>query len=268
MINFKKESITPAHISGFIAFLLFFILAIFSIGLAVFPFVIFLLLCAAAPFMSRFGFFLPVISRGNSGENSVALTFDDGPDPLTTPALLELLSRYSVMAVFFVTGEKASRYPELIRDILSHGHSIGNHSYSHDHLLMLRSTKRLLNEIKATQEILSKFNVKTYAFRPPVGITNPRLQPVLKSLKMHCITYSCQAYDKGNKSIERLAGKILRKVKPDDIILLHDVRTYDESTMKYWINEIELLLKGIKAKGLEIISLSEITGIDIMRIEK
>ncbi len=268
MINFKKGSITPAHISGLIAFLLFFILAFFSIRLAVLPIAIFLLLCAAAPFISGFGFFLPVISRGNSGKNSVALTFDDGPDPLTTPALLELLSRYSVKAVFFVTGEKASRYPELIRDILSHGHSIGNHSYSHDHLLMLRSTKRLLNEIKATQEILNKFNINTFAFRPPVGITNPRLRPVLRSLKMHCITYSCQAYDKGNKRIERLAEKILRKVKPYDIILLHDVRPYDNSAIKYWVKEIELLLKGVKAKGLDIVSLSEITGIDIMRIEK
>ena len=99
--------------------------------------------CQLKIFLPGFGFYLPIVSRGESKLNAVALTFDDGPDPLVTPQVLQLLLKHQVTATFFVTGKKAAKHPELIKEILRHGHSIGNHSYIHDNLLMFRRKKPL-----------------------------------------------------------------------------------------------------------------------------
>ncbi len=147
------------------------ILAMFSVLLCVLPLSVFVICCLAAPFFPRFGFYLPVISQGSTGKNMVALTFDDGPDPETTPLLLELLAQYAVTATFFVIGEKVHKHPGLMREIIAGGHSVGNHSYHHDVLLMLRSSKKIANEICMGQQALSKCGIKPLIFRPPVGIT-------------------------------------------------------------------------------------------------
>ena len=104
------------------------------------PLGIFMVLCMAAPFIPTCSFFLPVISRGTCSRKAVALTFDDGPDPLTTPELLRLLKKHRVSATFFVTGHRVVRYPQLTKDIIAQGHSLANHSFHHDMLGAFRST--------------------------------------------------------------------------------------------------------------------------------
>ena len=103
-----KLTFTVAVKTGLVAILLATILIIVDGWLAVIPLAGFFLLCLAAPFFPRFGFYLPVICKGASGKKAVAITFDDGPDPLTTPLLLELLLKRQIEATFFVTGKKAA----------------------------------------------------------------------------------------------------------------------------------------------------------------
>ena len=126
------------------------------------PLALFLLICLAAPFFPRSSFFLPVIWKGRPGSKGIALTFDDGPFPASTPIILELLARYRLPATFFVVGERAATHPELIAEILSQGHTIGNHSLTHDNLLMVRDCATLSRDIGQTQEILGQLGV-----RPP-----------------------------------------------------------------------------------------------------
>ncbi len=218
-----REAPSPAVIAGATAFLLAGLLMLIRPALAMIPLALFVLACMVAPFLPGFGFFLPVISRGKKEGGSVALTFDDGPDPEISPRLMELLRCHGAPATFFVTGAKAERYPELIRGILSHGHTIGNHSYHHDPLLMLRSRATLRKEIALAQDVLAAYGIRPLIFRPPVGITNPKLPGVLKELGMDCVNFGCRAFDRGNRRIESLAKIVLRKVRPGDIILLHDV---------------------------------------------
>ena len=123
--------LSPAAIVGFAAFHVYAALLLIDSRLAPLPLLAFLLACAIAPFMPGLGFYLPIVSSGKRGERGVALTFDDGPDPEITPRLLDLLDSHGVCATFFVTGERAARHPDIIREILSRGHSIGNHSFSH-----------------------------------------------------------------------------------------------------------------------------------------
>jgi peptidoglycan-N-acetylglucosamine deacetylase len=239
-------------------------LSFLDVRLSLIPLGVFLLSCIVVPFFPRFSFFLPVINRGISGQKVVALTLDDGPDPLSTPELLRLLSKHGAKATFFVTGKRASAHPELIKEILRQGHAVGNHTYSHDCLFALRSTGRMLKEIESTRNILTGFGLRCLAFRPPVGIASPRLRKVLRGRDELVVGFSCRACDGGNRWISRLSAKILKRVRPDDIVLLHDLRPKDARLLPLWLQEVESLLTGLKAKGLTVLPLSEIIGRPIM----
>lgn len=241
------------------AFLLF-----IDVRLSLIPLFGFVLLCLVAPFFPRFSFFLPIISRGISGKNVIALTFDDGPDPVSTPLLLRLLSKYQVKATFFVNGRKAARHPELIEAILQQGHLIGNHSFNHDNLISLKSFQVIVNEIKSTEMVLYNFGIRPIAFRPPAGITSPRLRKALSRSDVYIVNFSCRAFDCGNRWIENISRNILKRIRPDDIVLLHDIRQKNERLTLYWLNEIELILMGLKDKGLSVLPLSEIIGKPVM----
>jgi peptidoglycan/xylan/chitin deacetylase (PgdA/CDA1 family) len=263
-VDSERSSLSIAERVGLVSFLIAILLLFFGVWLSIIPLAGFLLLCIAAPFFPRFGFYLPVISRGRSGKKAVALTFDDGPDPFSTPDLLRLLSKHNMKATFFVTGRKASDHPELVKEIVLQGHSIGNHTNTHDNLVLFRSHKRLLQEIASTQYVLGELGIICRAFRPPVGITGPRLRRALKQLGLDNINFSCRAFDGGNRWITNLSKKILKRIRPDDIVLLHDARPKNKALFSYWLNEIELILSGIEAKGLTVLPLSEVIGRPVM----
>jgi len=256
--------LSPAHIAGFAAFHLYVILLFVDTRTAPLPLLAFLLACAVAPFLPRIGFFLPIVGRGKPGEKGVALTFDDGPDPEVTPLLLDLLDLHSVSATFFVTGERAARHPSILRDILSRGHTIGNHSYHHFPFLMLKGIRTLRQEIESTQSCLAGFGILPLAFRPPAGITNPLLRRVLLEQGMYCVNYSCRAVDIGNRRIGRLSEKVLKAVSRGDIIALHDIAPRHAGTESL-MAEFDALLGGLKEKGLEIVPLDRLTGREVMR---
>ena len=229
---------------------------------------LYILLCVLACFFPQTNFFLPVINRGNTGKNMVALTFDDGPSELITKQILDLLDKYSVKATFFVSGVNALRHPEIIRDIIIRGHAVGNHSYSHNPFLMLKSYRTLYREITEAQKVLQEMGIEALAFRPPVGIVNPKLPSVLDKLGMYCITFNCRAFDAGNFRVKDISKKVLKKVKADDIILLHDVPARQKKNNAVFLSEIDILLDGIVSKGLTIVPLSVLINKEIMIIKK
>jgi peptidoglycan/xylan/chitin deacetylase (PgdA/CDA1 family) len=253
-----------AHRAGFCAFAAAVFLYFIAPGLSALPLILFVILCFGAPFLPRLSFFLPVICRGKTGKKAVSLTFDDGPDPVTTPALLKCLSRHNVKAAFFVTGQRASAHPELIRDILAQGHEIGNHTYHHDNLVMLKSPRRLMTEVRSAQRVLHQFGIVPRAFRPPVGITNPRLGRVLYQLGMINVNFSCRACDGGNRFIQNLSKRILKKIKWDDVIVLHDKRPPGTESLSLWLSEIDAILDGIQDKGFVVLPLSRLIDQPVM----
>jgi len=250
-----KKTFSLAEKTGITTLLLGFLLFFVHPTLAIALLLLFLLLCIGAPFFPGFGFYLPIISRGKPGINGVALTFDDGPSPESTPILLDLLAQYGLQATFFVVGEKAAAHPELIQKILAQGHTIGNHSLKHDPLLMLRSAKALQADIHTTQKIIKESGITPLIFRPPAGISNPRLGKVLAQEGLIAVTYSCRAFDRGNRSINNLAEKILKRLQPGDIIMLHDLPPNQEELADYWWQELDhlfgILLKKFTVDTLE-----------------
>jgi peptidoglycan/xylan/chitin deacetylase (PgdA/CDA1 family) len=257
MLQFKAGRI------GCVAFFAAAFLVWLDLRLAVIPLGVFVILCIAASFIPSSSFFLPVISRGACCRKAVALTFDDGPDPLTTPVLLKLLKKYRAVGTFFVTGHRVVRYPQLTDQILAHGHSLANHSFHHDVLSAFRSTQTMRQEIEATQHVLKDFGIVALAYRPPMGITSPQLRRIMQEQGMFVVNFSRKAWDGGNRRIRNLSRRILRHIRPNDILLLHDNLPHS-SLLSMWTYEMDLVLRGILEKGLEIIPLTDLIGRQVM----
>lgn len=155
--------------------------------------------------------------------NAIALTFDDGPDPDTTPRILSILNDAGVTATFFLIGEKAEKYPDLVRQIAREGHGIGNHSFSHRKDIGFFGTDRLREDIgKANRVLELNLGRPVPLFRPPFGVTNPRYAKVLTALGLRSIGWSLRSYDTVIKNEEKLAARLRNKVRGSHIVLLHD----------------------------------------------
>lgn len=259
-----KNKISPAQITGIL--LLSLAAAVFFISPLAAALIAFLyiFLCVLGCFFPQTNFLFPVISRGGSGKNYVALTFDDGPSEPITKKILDLLDTYNAQATFFVSGVNAKRHPEIIREIITRGHTIGNHSYSHNPFLMLKGYRAIKREIIQAKEILKEMGVEALAFRPPVGIINPGLGKILDELGMVCITFNRRAGDAGNFFVKNISRIILNNIKPDDIILLHDVPSGNPQNDEIFLSEAEKILAGISARGLTVVPLSDLIKREIM----
>lgn len=227
------------------------------------PLALFLACVAIAPAFSRLEFFLPTLSRGDRSRPEVAITFDDGPDPRTLPALLELLTEFQAPATFFVVGNQVEANPSLVTQLLERGHEVGNHSQTHDPMLMLRSMSRLRREVQGCQDQLIALGAKPTVFRPPVGITNSRLPLILRELALTCVTFNVRPLDFGNLRIKHLSHRVLRNVAAGDIILLHD-RWPHEGPFDEWLSELRLILSGLAQRGLRVAPLSRVINQPIM----
>ncbi len=244
-----KEKWSQAEKLGMFSFGCALLLLFVSVKLALLVLILFLCCCMIAPFVPGWGFFQKVINKGSSTCAGVVLSFDDGPSPETTPMILDLLDRYGYKAIFFVIGEKAEKYPELIDAIVKKGHDIGNHSWKHDSFLMLRSRQSLLQDLAKTQQLLESYGIQPRFFRPPAGITNPRLRAVLVKLNLQLLTFSCRGYDGGNKKISNLSKRLLKKIAPGDIILLHDSPPQGQNRVADLHKELEMFFVGLNRRG-------------------
>jgi len=154
---------------------------------------------------------------------AVALTFDDGPDPVDTPRLLDLLREKGVKATFFVVGKRAEKYPEIVRRASEEGHLIANHTWSHPNLFCFLTPRRLRAEIeRGTESVRSCCGLQPRYFRSPVGLRHPLLDPYLRQTKLEFISWRVRSYDTVIGNSATLARRILKKVVGGDIILLHD----------------------------------------------
>jgi peptidoglycan/xylan/chitin deacetylase (PgdA/CDA1 family) len=251
---------TNARKTAVAVLLLTIIWLFFNWRLAWIPPALLLIVCLTAPFCYRYGFFLPIISRGRQDAHAVALTFDDGPDPMTTPHLLKLLQGHGVKATFFVTGRRARAFPELMGAILAAGHTLGNHSYHHNSCLLLKGKNALYRDIALTQRILTRLGATPKVYRPPVGITAPPLRDVLSLLQLKTVNFSCRAMDRGNYNVDVIARRILKKVRTGDIIMLHDLQPSHGIPVSRWVAEVDAVISGLAARGLTVLPLAELIG--------
>lgn len=158
-----------------------------------------------------------------AGPRCIALTFDDGPDPVYTPKLLDLLREKGVKATFFVVGKRADQHPEIVRRAWAEGHLIANHTWSHYPLFCFLMPRRLRTEIeRGTESIRRICGFRARLFRSPVGLRHPLLAPYLQNAGLEYISWSIRTRDTLTANSGVLARRILNKAASGDIILLHD----------------------------------------------
>jgi peptidoglycan/xylan/chitin deacetylase (PgdA/CDA1 family) len=191
--------------------------------------------------------------------NEIALTIDDGPDPLTTRAVLEILDCYRVKATFFQIGDHALQQPELCREIIARGHAIENHSQRHKLYFSLLGLGGIMREITDGQETLSGITgIRPQFFRAPAGLRNPFLEPVLSRLGLRLVSWSVRAFDTKNRNAEKVKNKLIAGLKPGAIILLHDgnaART--KADVPIILAVLPAILEAAREKNLHFVTLAE-----------
>lgn len=189
--------------------------------------------------------FGPVLRRVSLSAQAVWLTIDDGPSA-DTPAILELLARHQAKATFFLVAERAQRHPELVRAMVAAGHGIGNHSHSHPAgWFWCLSPARLRQEIITAQRMLTEIATQPVPwFRAVVGHANPFLSPVLSGLGLRRVAWSARAYDAVDGNVNRVVSKLLAKLEPGVIMLLHEGAAHGHS-----VAIIEKFLQQLETRG-------------------
>jgi chitin deacetylase len=184
----------------------------------------------------------------------IALTFDDGPSPTRTPALLALLDKHQVKATFFLVGQNIEKYPDITKEIVARGHVAANHSYSHQRMI-LKSPSFMTEEITKTNDLLKAAGSAHWQyFRPPNTKKLLFLPLVLKSLDMTLVTGS---YDPNSQyqvpfPAEAVTQEVINNAEPGGIVFLHDGR--DDSTEEF-ITAVEDIIIELKAQGYTFVTI-------------
>ena len=196
---------------------------------------IYLTITALGSYQIKWNYFIKSINVGKS--EGISLTFDDGPDPKITKKILDVLELAGAKATFFVIGEKAEQHPDLINLIISKGHTLGNHSWSHHAGIGLFSKQKLLAEFnQCSQKIEELTGEKVTYLRPPFGVTNPRYEYVLKNTGLRSIGWSIRSYDTSEKNEQKLLHRISSQLNPGSIVLLHDTKEITLAILPALIN--------------------------------
>ncbi len=187
----------------------------------------------------------------------VALTFDDGPDPIVTPLVLDLLDQYGARASFFCIADKVIAHPELAREIIRRGHSVENHTNSHPHGFAFFGPGALRHEIDTAQiAICTTTGVAPGFFRAPMGFRSPFLAPAVERAGLRYANWTRRGYDTSATSAEPVLQRLQRGLAAGDILLLHDGRTvqpHGESPVI--LKVLPRLLEHLKSLNLKSVSL-------------
>jgi peptidoglycan/xylan/chitin deacetylase (PgdA/CDA1 family) len=154
----------------------------------------------------------------HTNQKVIALTFDDGPDPNFTEAILDIFKQKQVKATFFVIGENALQNPFLLRRMVTEGHEIGNHGYTHNY-----SQRKITDEIKQTdQSVFTATGTHTHFYRPPRGFVTKSQISIIKNQGYVVTLWSVDSEDWRKPGVDRIVSNVVQKVFPGEIVLLHD----------------------------------------------
>lgn len=198
----------------------------------------------------------------NNKPKIVALTFDDGPDPIATEKILKILQENNIKGTFFVIGKNLQNYPEIAQKIINEGHAIGNHSWSHRYANITEDIAK--KEIENTGNLLYKITgAKTYLFRPPGGILTNGLADYAKKTKYAVIMWSADSRD-WYASEEVIIDNVLKQAKSGGIILLHDGGSDRNPT----IRALPKIITELKKRGYKFAPVSELLEMQDREMKK
>ncbi len=191
-------------------------------------------------------------------DGRVALTFDDGPDPQVTPALLDLLDRHGAKASFFLIGERARAHPGLVREIARRGHGIENHTLRHLVLFACLGPRALRREMAGAQAVLAPLAGRPPRLaRAPAGLRSPLLDPVLAGLGLQHASWTRRGFDTRCGDPALVLRRLLRGLRPGDVLMLHDGRSaLTPAGTPVVLEVVPALLAALAARGLRAVPLT------------
>lgn len=199
-----------------------------------------------------------IVWRAFSGGKRIALTFDDGPQEVYTRQLLEVLSKHSVHATFFLIGMHLERNQHIAREIVQAGHEIANHTFSHP-LLFRLSDDEIAAEINKTDALLRNLNgVKPRFLRPPMGLFSPRVLDMIEQAGYTTVVGDVYPRDSHLPGTARIVSRVLKRVLHGSIIILHDGGNSEVIDRSQTIAAVDHLIPQLKARGYELTTLSEL----------
>ena len=216
--------------------------------------------CIIAALLLVLRFVMPISAYSNvyksnrSAGKRVALTFDDGPHPIFTGRILDILERYNVKATFFVVGQNVENYPKAFERLVGSGCEIGNHTYTHKNIGNM-SEAELLIEIERTERAIESASHRhTLLLRPPEGHFGDVVQRVSVVRGYDIILWSIDTLDWAHTSAEDMAKKVISSVSCGDIILMHDYTSGGAHT----IEALEIIIPRLIEMGYEFVTVSEL----------
>lgn len=201
--------------------------------------------------------YIRTICKAEDAAKTVALTFDDGPDPAMTSRVLDVLKRHDIKATFFVIGKKAIDNPEILVRMHDEGHIIGNHTAKHLVSFTMIGKKDVMDDLRLCDRAINMVvGERPILFRPPFGVTNPSIAKAVKEMKRVTIGWSIRSLDtKKRRSRDEICKRVVDRLHDGAIILLHD-RCHDADVL------LEKIIEQIYEKGYVIKPLDEMLKIE------
>lgn len=199
-----------------------------------------------------------IIKKGNEDEKIIALTFDDGPDEVFTPQVLDILKKNDVKATFFLVGENLKQNKEIVKRQFEEGHEIGNHTYTHINVAKSGYDKVYEEITKTQEEIKEIIGVEPKLFRPPYRAMSRHMCDIVKNKNMNIILWSnLDPRDWSNPGVYSIVNTIESKVGNGNIILLHDYNNLRNSKSQT-IQALESVIPYLKEQGYKFVTISEL----------
>ena len=190
-------------------------------------------------------------------KKQIAITFDDGPHPVLTPRILEILAKYNIPATFFMVGQNVLNYPDAARAVIEAGHEVGNHTFTHPHLAGLNE-HAIMDEIGKCEDALEELcEYRPHLLRTPQGALTQSLERCLLDDDYILVLWSLDTRDWENKSTAHVVRTVLEKVQAGDIILMHDFIGHNSRPPE----ALEKIIPILLSQGYEFVSVSELLGL-------
>ena len=200
--------------------------------------------------------------RGRTDQPQVALTFDDGPDPEITPRVLDMLAEYDARATFFVIGRHLEKHRALGERIHREGHELGNHSWQHSYLLNFSSAAGHGVEMDRCSQLIKSVtrSDREPLYRPPVGLKSPAMARAAHKRNLDVAAWSIHSRDTFARDPRAVANGVVRRIRPGDIVLLHDGHDRDNQHRLLILEALPLLLQGLRERGLKSVTVSGLSN--------
>jgi peptidoglycan/xylan/chitin deacetylase (PgdA/CDA1 family)/glycerol-3-phosphate acyltransferase PlsY len=207
-----------------------------------------------------FGMQMDLIRNGPREFKYVALTFDDGPDPVYTPQILDILEEKDVKATFFLVGNHAFRYPSIVERMYSEGHSIGNHTNSHRSLIPLSKAATYGEIMLAEEAIEAVTGEKPTLFRPPRGVYSQYARELLKERRYTIVLWDVSSQDWEETRHTDIVNNIMNRVQPGSVMLFHDsgnVISSSGGNRSNTVKALPIIIDGLIERGYSFLTIDE-----------